>query len=350
MFDLVLSVCLAAAPEICVDRRVGFTEPLDRATCMAAGETRAESWAAERPGVRLRGWRCEDASSAPALGIVEIAPGVFVHEGRIATPGPQNAGDVANLAAVIGEDGVAVIDAGGSRAVGEAWLAAIRRVTDGPVRWLILTHMHPDHVLGAEVFREVGAEIIGHGNLEAALEARRRTYLDNYERLLGAGPSAGTRVSGPSHGVAEPQELDIGGRTLRLEPHPTAHTNNDLTVLDSRTGTLFAGDLVFLEHTPALDGSITGWLTVLAKLAQKEGIERVVPGHGPVSAPWPAGAAPTGDYLSALADATREAIAAGEPMSRAIGHLGESQRPGWRLFDEYNPRNATAAYKELEWE
>ena len=143
--------------------------------------------------------------------------------------------------------------------------------------------------------------------------------------------------------------MDLGGRVLEVQTYQIAHTDNDLTVYDRETSTLFAGDLVFAEHTPALDGSILGWQTVLDTLSDMK-VAQVVPGHGPVLRNWPAGAQPIRGYLSALTAETRAAIAAGEPMSSAIDHLGESQRGHWLLFDEFNKRNATAAYKELEWE
>jgi glyoxylase-like metal-dependent hydrolase (beta-lactamase superfamily II) len=97
-----------------------------------------------------------------------------------------------------------------------------------------------------------------------------------------------------------------------------------------------------------LDGSIRGWLTALDELAAIPA-KRVVPGHGPV-ANWPAALADERRYLERLAQDTRSLIARGVPLARAVENAGATERLQWRLFEEYNARNATAAYSELEWE
>lgn len=346
MIALALSLCLAADPSVCVERHLPVAAPASEAACRAEGNARAAAWVAGHPDLTLTGWRC--TADAPAAAIAEVAPGVFVHRGRHEVAAPGNAGDLANAGFIVGAKAVAVIDAGGSRAVGEELLAAVRGVTDLPVRWLILTHMHPDHVLGAEVFAEAGAMIVGHARLGRALAARAETYETNLRRLLGAA-YAGTRVLLPDEGVEGTREIDLGGRVIELAAHPTAHTDNDLSVFDRQTGTWWVGDLVFAGHAPALDGSIKGWIAVLEAMGGRPA-SRIVPGHGPASLPWPGGADRTLGYLRALASETRMAIRRGETMNQAIRHLGESQRPGWELFDEFNPRNASAAFQELEWE
>ena len=109
------------------------------------------------------------------------------------------------------------------------------------------------------------------------------------------------------------------------------------------------GDLVFAEHTPALDGTILGWQKLMDALTARK-VTGIVPGHGPAPLPWPEGAAPMRAYLAAITEETRKAIAEGLPMSAAVRKIGESQRAHWQLFDEFNIRNATVAYQELEWE
>lgn len=356
MFELILIACLAAKPEICAER-IAPPAFASQSACRAEGDMRAKAWAGRYEDATATSWRCVERSALSEtispLEMVEIAAGVFVHEGRTAIPSAANAGDLANIGFIVGSEAVAVIDSGGSRAVGERLYAAIRHRTALPVRWLILTHMHPDHALGASVFEEAGATVIGHPKLPSALANRAETYEASFRRLLGERAYLGTRVILPAAGADEAGEIDLGGRVLILRAHNAAHTDNDLSVLDQASGSWFAGDLVFETHAPALDGSIRGWLSLLDGLAAEGGErppERIVPGHGPASLPWPSGAEATRRYLSALAAETRAAIRRGESMRDAIKHLGESQRPNWELFDEYNPRNATTAFKELEWE
>ncbi|MAU97557.1 MAG: MBL fold metallo-hydrolase [Fulvimarina sp.] len=289
------------------------------------------------------------AAAAPDGGFVEIAPGVHVRHGAVAGTTSENHGAIANLGFIVGTRAVAMIDSGGSVADGEAALAAIRQVTDKPVEWLIDTHMHPDHVFGNQVFKAVGATILGHRRLPAALAARADFYKQSMREQLGPALDDAVTVTLPDDTVADERRIDLGGRTILVKAWETAHTDNDLTVYDEATRTLFAGDLLFMEHCPVVDGSILGWLAQLPALTAIPA-ERVVPGHGPVSAPWPEALEPQARYLETLAADIRKAIAEGVPMAEAVPQAAASERDKWQLFDDYNPRNATAAYAELEWE
>lgn len=288
------------------------------------------------------------AAGAP-LAVVEIAPGVFVHQGRHGLFNPDNGGDISNCGFVVGRDAVAVVDTGGSARVGEGLLAAVRAKTALPIRYVVNTHMHPDHVFGNAAFEHPDTAFVAHHKMARGLSARAERYIAINQKLLGDAAFAGTRIVMPKMPVQAQTALDLGGRRLILDARRTAHTDNDLTVRDDATGTVFMGDLMFSGHVPTLDGSIRGWLALMAELSQSEA-QRIVPGHGPPSMPWPAAAADLTRYLERVAQGVRAAIKAGRTLGQAAETVGLEEKDAWQLFGEYHARNVSAAFAELEWD
>ena len=279
----------------------------------------------------------------------EIAPGVHVHQGQIALFNPENRGDISNAGFVIGTQAVAVIDTGGSVLAGTQLRQAVRAKTDLPIRYVINTHMHPDHVFGNAAFAGDAPAFVGHAKLARGLGARSERYLGINKGLLGEAAFAGVRIVMPTLAVEDHMTLDLGGRTLELLAQKTAHTDNDLTVRCSATNTLFLGDLLFAEHIPVIDGSIRGWIAFMERLS---GVPagRVVPGHGPASMSWPDAAKPLLRYLEAVATDVRRLIKENRTLSEAIATAGVSEKDAWLLFEDYHARNVSAAFAELEWE
>jgi quinoprotein relay system zinc metallohydrolase 2 len=204
-------------------------------------------------------------------------------------------------------------------------------------------------VLGNAAFAAEAPRYVGHHKLARALSARTESYLEAARRELGDDAFAGTTIVLPDVPIEGSAALDLGDRVIDLEAHPTAHTDNDLTIFDRRTGTWFLGDLLFMGHVPALDGRLKGWLALMAAARERK-VARVVPGHGPDSAPWPEALAAQDRYLRNIEAGVREALKAGRSMAEAARGVGLSERDAWSLFEAFNARNVVSAYKELEWD
>lgn len=282
-----------------------------------------------------------------ALSMEEVAPGTFIRRGPDAEATPENADGIANIGFIIGRDGVLVTESGGSLADGQWLREQIARRTDKPIRYVLLTHVHPDHVFGAAAFRGDNPTFVGHAALRGALDARGAFYRQRLAEILGEDKAG--EVVYPTMEVKDRAEIDLGDRTLRLTAHGSAHTSCDLSMLDTGSGLLFPADLLFVGRIPSLDGSLLGWFKEIERL-EAMGAADAVPGHGPTRVVFAPAMADLARYLTALRDETRKAVASGVPIEAAVQSVALGEKDRWALFDTYNGRNVTQAYQELEWE
>jgi len=285
---------------------------------------------------------------ASGFKIREVAPGVYVHQGihvGLDNPGRE---DIANIGFVVGDRCVAVIDTGGSITIGQKLKAAIKSKTSLPVCYVINTHVHFDHVLGNHAFKALNPHFVGHQSLLQILEANRQFFVESFAKELGSTKST-NRIIVPDMLVKKRLVLDLGDRKLVLTAYKTAHTSQDLTVLDEKTNTLWLSDLLFMDRIPSIDGSLKGWIDVSNKL-RKLKVSRVIPGHGPVTADWPEAEDDQLRYLSVLRTDMRSLIRGGKYLEDALNSAGQSEKNRWLLFDQYHKRNVIRSFAELEWE
>ena len=243
----------------------------------------------------------------------QIAEDTWLLEGSTDNFAKANGGNIVNVAFIVTDAGVVVIDTGPSRRYGEALRQAIASVTAKPVIQVLLTHHHPDHALGNQAFKDVPIGALA--DTTKLLHEQGDSMAENLYRMVGDW-MRGTEVVLPSE-VLEPGVRTFGNHDLRLLAL-TGHTGADLAILDQSTGVLFAGDLVFYQRaltTPNSPG-LAAWLADITTL---QGLPwtLVVPGHGPISTD----AQPfeqMRDYLTWLDQLLRDGAANGSDMTEMI--------------------------------
>lgn len=287
-------------------------------------------------------------SWAAPLPMTEVAEGVYVHAGKHGDFDEHYEGDMANIGFVVGTDSVAVIDTGGSYKVGSALRETVKSVTDLPIRYVINTHIHPDHIFGNAAFVQDKPEFIGHHNLTDTMLLNRESLMRSLQQVLG--PEAeGSEIIPPTRTVKDVLDIDLGSRKLHLQAWPKSHTNTDLTVLDEKTKTFWTGDLLFITKTPSLDGDLKGWISVIDGLKAVDA-KVTIPGHGDPTKEKNGALDRQAAYLNLLLKDVRAAIKQGVQLVEAIDTAAQAEKPNWVLFDLVNRRNVNQAYPQLEWE
>jgi glyoxylase-like metal-dependent hydrolase (beta-lactamase superfamily II) len=257
-----------------------------------------------------------------------------------------------NAGFIVTGEGVVAVDALASPAQGERLVRAIRRVTGAPIRWLVLTHHHPDHHFGAVALRHAGARVIAHPDVATGVDEQGREAAESvWAQVVGASEMRGFAYADrPDLPVTAADTLRLGARTIVIA-HPwrgPAHTAGDLIVWLPEERVLFAGDLLVEDGvTLVADGSSTGLLAALDTLARLP-VAVLVPGHGAIPRDPQALIRTTRDYLVRLREAMRAAVARRRPLARALDSLPppDEGRPVSRHSRER--RNAHRVYLEME--
>jgi len=289
------------------------------------------------------------AESMPIGFLKDMGDGVYVHHGEHLDIDVGYQGDICNISVVVGTKGVAVIDTAGSLQVGKQLRSAIAEITQLPILYVINTHVHPDHIFGNAAFIGDKPTFVGHESLAEAMQLREEGYKKLNEKYLGDN-ARGSDIVIPTLAVKNILTLDLGDRELKLQAYPNAHTNTDITVIDSKTQTLFTGDLLFIERTPVIEGDIKGLIATLEQLKMNHSIKFVVPGHGQTTSNWVLAIDNQLGYLNVLLRDVRAAIADDVGLAKAMDTAAASEKDKWVLFDVANRRNINTIYPALEWE
>lgn len=285
-----------------------------------------------------------------AVRAVEVADRVWAVQGEAALGSSANRNFISNAGFVVGDSGVLVVDALGSPALAQELLAEIRRVTPLPVRYVVVTHYHADHIYGLQVFRAAGATVLAHSEGREYLNSdTARQRLEASRRDITPWIDARTELVPADRWLSDPvTRLDLGALTVEVRHTGPAHTAEDLVVWVPQRGALFAGDLFFAGRIPFVgQADSRRWITALdGLLALRPRV--VVPGHGGVSTDPAADIVLTRDYLAHLRRTMGEAARNLEPFEEAYAQADWSRYEALPLFRAANRMNAYNTYLLME--
>lgn len=289
------------------------------------------------------------AAWAAPLQVVTVAPGIHAIVGPLGQRDGENLGNNATFGAIETDDGVVLVDAGGSRRGAEAIAEALRSVIDKPVVAVVNTGGQDHRWLGNGFFREKGAALYASAAAIADQTERVDMQFMVLKQLIGAEGLTGTEPVYAENAVGERTSLRFGETEIVLIPVGKAHTPGEMMVWLPAERIVFAGDVVFLDRLLGVlpFSSSAGWLEAFATMkALAPAI--VVPGHGR-PAPLEKAQAQTRDYLAGLRDKIGALIEAGGEIQDAPG-IDQSAHAHLPGFADLAGRNAQAVYQEMEWE
>jgi glyoxylase-like metal-dependent hydrolase (beta-lactamase superfamily II) len=283
-------------------------------------------------------------SSAPRA--IALADGVYLLPGSSGAADETNLGRIGNAGFIVGDSGVIAIDTGTSYAHGQALLAAIRAVTDKPIKLALLTHTRPEFLFGGTAFRDAGIPIRTHRAMARLMAARCETCLKTLRQTVGVAPMRGTEMYKPDQEFDDAHELTLIGRTVRVLYFGHSSGPGDVAVFDVASGVLFAGGLADVQRVPdTQDSNLEGWRRALKSLRELP-VKTVVPGHGP-SAPATA-IADVQTYLAQLEARARELVAAGASLSSVPDASDLRAYESWDQYETIHRRNASIVFLRVE--
>ncbi len=289
------------------------------------------------------------AGADPVLDLVRLGPRVFMVQGEAGVASPANRGFNSNAAFVVTGDGVVVVDALGTPALGRALLRAIRTVTGQPIRRVIVTHYHADHFYGLEAFKAAGAEVWAHFEGRTYLESdEARKRLEQRRTDLAPWFDASTRLVAADRWLPAETSFELGGVRFELVHLGPAHAPDDLVVVLPQDGVVFSGDIIFGGRLPFVgEADSKRWLAAIDRLLGLHP-RLLVSGHGPPARDPEAHLVLTRDYLLHLRKVMGAAVQDLVPFEEAYAGADWSAFSKLPAFEQANRINAYGTYLTME--
>ncbi|MGN8087275.1 MBL fold metallo-hydrolase [Ralstonia sp. 22086] len=288
------------------------------------------------------------ASATPArVTLLRLQDGLYAARAVNAEASRANAGEVVPTLVHTTGNGVLVVDPGPHARWGHHLIAAIRHITAEPIRWVVNTHAHPEHVLANAAFAQLQPRPAFLASAATADLMRRRceTCLARLTALLGARVMHATQIVYPEPALRDGDWLHTGKTAWQVHVCTAAHSASDTVLYAPQRGVLCTGGLAYRQRIPDLqDGSLIGWRQALQALVQLPATIVVGTAIGTPAQML----RPTLAYLDMLDSAITRAIEAGGDAARALAYVPGDAYRDWRNFDPRHALNVGRAWRELE--
>jgi glyoxylase-like metal-dependent hydrolase (beta-lactamase superfamily II) len=282
---------------------------------------------------------------------------IYFSIGSTSVPSHENEGDTSNAGFVVTSDGVVVFDALGTPSLGWALLEEIRRVTDKPIRYVVVSHYHADHIYGLQAFRDHTDAIIvaqdrasEYKENEATADERADARLEQRRDALAPWVDEQTRIVPPDITFSDKATIALGGKQFQLLYAGPAHSSSDIMMLVQPDGVLFAGDIVQNGRVPFMnsaDVDTARWLNALREVDRLQP-SFIIPGHGRPSTKAREAIEFTSRYIEYVRAAMQKAVDAWADFATAYAQTDWSAYSKAPAFDESNKGNAYRIFLELE--
>lgn len=287
----------------------------------------------------------------PALALepIRVSDSVYFIRGEAGIPSAANRGHTSNAGFVITREGVVIFDALGTPVLGKEFLEAIRKLTQAPIRRVIVSHYHADHFYGLPPLKDAGAEIWAHRAARGYLDSdAAKLRLAERRQSLAPWIGADMRLVPADRWLDAEVSFRLGGLSFRVFPLGPAHTPEDLAMVVEEEGVLFVGDLMFSGRLPFVgDADSKGWIAAIDRMV-KFNPRILIGGHGGVSRDAAADLRMTRDYLVYLREKMGAAADELEDFDIAYRRTDWSRFSHLPAFEAANRRNAYNTYIRMQ--
>jgi len=292
-----------------------------------------------------------NAADSIVLAPVKVSKHGYFFQGEAGMASSQNKGFMSNAGFVVTNDGVVVFDALGTPALGRAIITAIRKITKQPIKRVVVSHYHADHIYGLQEFKTIGAEIWAHRKaLDYMTSGQAQDRLVQRRTDLFPWVDENTKVIPADLWIDGDTTFRMGGVTFRIVYAEGAHSPEDILLFVEEDRLLFAGDLVFAGRVPFVGNADSdGWLRAMSKMIALQP-QVAIPGHGPASRNVARDLALTRDYLVYLREAMGRAVRELQSFDEAYQQTDWSRFAQLPAFAEANRINAYGTFLLMEQE